>query len=164
MNPDDVDNMDFPLPVSVDDFSTVKPVSATYTQETDAFKGWICVYPIYFDASIPIKKGRKVKKSLAINNPNVIHLLYAVNKLNIKTCFEPTKRHPRTFDNFGRIRVNLLLDNGFYADQEMSTKKHLINKLAELLPEAQRSIGEIDHTDPEAVIAAGQRYLRTSKR
>ncbi|KAJ9071947.1 signal recognition particle subunit [Entomophthora muscae] len=144
-------------------FSDVRQSNALYAQDVAPFKDWICIYPIYFDANVSIHKGRKVKKAWAIKNPNVIHLMYAIHKLSFKTCFEPVKRHPRTFDNYGRIRVNLLLENGFYANQDVTTKHQLLQKIANLLPEAQRSIGEVDSSDLEAVVNAGKKYLRVAK-
>lgn len=38
MNPDDVDDMDFPLPIAVDDFSNLQPKKFLHSENTELFK------------------------------------------------------------------------------------------------------------------------------
>ncbi|KAI9298778.1 signal recognition particle, SRP19 subunit [Neoconidiobolus thromboides FSU 785] len=162
MNPEDVDDMDFPLPgvVAVDDFSNVGPKKMIYSEDEQKFKDWTVIYPIYFDKARKFGSGgRRVNKELAIDKPNVLHLLYVTHNLGLKTTFEVLKRHPKDFDNYGRIRVNLLLDNGFYCFDDITSKKQLLLKIAELLPNAKDTVDEVDTFDPKMLVEKANQLI-----
>jgi signal recognition particle subunit SRP19 len=89
---------------------------------------WV-LWPEYFDRSRPRSQGRKVKKGLAISDPNADLLSAALRQLGLQHKVELEKRYPANwFYSGGRVLV-----------EKTMPKSQLVKKVAELLIKAQRS-------------------------
>ncbi|KAJ1971216.1 signal recognition particle subunit, partial [Dimargaris xerosporica] len=110
---DDIDAMDFPLPLV-----PARPPPQPSTQLTkdrvnyvtdDA--AWVCLYPAYFDRSRSLQMGRRVSHDVAVDRPKARHIAEAVSRLHLRLLYEPEKIYPRDFLNPGRVKVELKDDN-----------------------------------------------------
>ncbi|KAJ2000752.1 signal recognition particle subunit [Coemansia thaxteri] len=138
----DVDDMDFPLPEppllapappsDIIERTRVAPTleGMRIVQDASQFKKWICLYPLYFDKSRSVEKGRKVPLALAIDSPHGRQLSVAVKEVGFNVCYEPNKSHPSDFFTPGRVRVQLFSDAGVPLRQDISTRKELMRKVA----------------------------------
>jgi signal recognition particle subunit SRP19 len=88
-------------PTAVPTFSQGPTVSAAEV------KSWVCLYPLYFDASRTKAEGRRVGKELAVQNPLATNIVEAVAALGLTARLEPDKMHPKDWGNPGRVRVDL---------------------------------------------------------
>jgi signal recognition particle subunit SRP19 len=89
---------------------------------------WV-LWPEYFDRSRPRSQGRKVKKGLAINNPDVDLLSAALKQLGLEHMVERDKCYPANwFSKGGRVLV-----------EKTGPKSVLVRKVGESLVKAQRS-------------------------
>ncbi|HTY46163.1 MAG TPA: signal recognition particle subunit SRP19/SEC65 family protein [Methanomassiliicoccales archaeon] len=94
----------------------------------DEEKAWV-LWPEYFDASRTRAAGRKVKKSLAVANPNLEMLEKAVQKLGLEYKVEAEKAFPGAwYEKKGRLLVDRTI-----------AKSELLPKVGELLVRSQRS-------------------------
>jgi signal recognition particle subunit SRP19 len=75
-------------------------------------KRWICLYPIYFDATRTRQEGRRVGKDLGVENPLARTIADAVAQTGLNVVFEPGKIHPKDWANPGRVRVELKSEDG----------------------------------------------------
>ncbi|KAJ1915863.1 signal recognition particle subunit [Mycoemilia scoparia] len=152
----DIDDMDFPLPESTttggsDSFPGMPQIDAQaksqflnnlskqfedvkLAENDEQFRDWICLYPIYFDKSRSLQKGRKLPKSLCVDNPHVKQLAEAVRRVGCSVCYEPHKTHPRDFFNQGRVRVRLNDDNKHPVRPDIPSRKVLMQKVGQILP------------------------------
>jgi len=73
--------------------------------DTDRYKHYQCLYPVYFDAARTRAQGRRVGKELAVANPLAREMVDAVQALGLSVVFEPGKTHPKDWSNPGRVRV-----------------------------------------------------------
>ncbi|KAK4526919.1 hypothetical protein GAYE_SCF29G4838 [Galdieria yellowstonensis] len=73
-------------------------------------KRWICIYPVYIDATCSLFQGRKISKHLCSESPNVEEIASSCSQLGFKILVEPNKKHPRDHFRKGRVRVNLYQD------------------------------------------------------
>ncbi|KAJ1984186.1 signal recognition particle subunit [Dimargaris cristalligena] len=149
---DDIDNMDFPLPL----VPTSLPAdlghhNVKYVTDDARFKDWVCLYPLYFDRNHSIEEGRRVNLDLAVERPRVRHLAEAVSDLHLELLFEPDKIHPRDFLNPGRVKVQLRHEGGQLLNSSITDRKSLYRKVARLLPEIMETltIDELDMTEEE---------------
>ncbi|KAL1917981.1 uncharacterized protein VTP21DRAFT_3247 [Calcarisporiella thermophila] len=145
MNPDDVDNMELPLPTEADSGLIREQLGmnmipgSRLTKDGSEFKTWVCVYPIYIDAGRSVESGRRIPKSKAVDNPHVFHMVHALKKLNMPVAFEPGKSHPRDWANPGRVRT-LIKANGMWIHPTIRNRKQLYLKIAELVPEVSKEV------------------------
>ena len=94
----------------------------------DEDTAWV-LWPEYFDRSRPRSQGRKVKKGLAINNPNVDVISSALKQLGLEHKVEREKSYPANWiSKGGRVLV-----------QKGLPKSQLLQKVGEALVKAQRS-------------------------
>lgn len=75
--------------------------------DPEMYKSWHCIYPIYFDSTRSKLEGRRVGKSLAVENPLAREIVDAVQNLQLRVVFEPGKTHPKDWANPGRVKVDL---------------------------------------------------------
>ncbi|KAJ1915878.1 signal recognition particle subunit [Tieghemiomyces parasiticus] len=149
---DDIDNMDFPLPmVPASAFPGAPERNIRYVEDSSQFKSWICLYPIYFDRNRSVQDGRRVGKDLAVDRPRAQHLAEAVSDLHLQLLFEPEKIHPRDFLNPGRVKVQLKNPDGSPALASIPNRNTLYQRVAKLLPETMQSVtlDEPDFTEEE---------------
>ncbi|KAJ2553268.1 signal recognition particle subunit [Coemansia sp. RSA 1933] len=141
----DVDDMDFPLP-SQPTFSNFQTQEAAdpggvrigqslggmqVVSDASRFKDWVCLYPLYFDKSRSLNKGRKVSAALAIDSPHGRQLSMAVKEVGLNVCYEPNKSHPRDFFTPGRVRVQVFDTAGRPMRADVPNRKILCRKVAE---------------------------------
>ena len=98
------------------------------------FKKWVILYPIYLDKKYSLKKGRRVGEKWAIDNPNVIEITDCCKNLGFFAAIED-KRHPGDFWKRGRTRVRIRDGEGNLIVPEIPTRKALLYKIAEMIPE-----------------------------
>jgi len=80
--------------------------------DTSKSKRWICLYPVYFDASKSRAEGRRVGKAQAVDNPLARTIAGAAAQNGLKVVFEPANIHPKDWSNPGRVRVELKSEDG----------------------------------------------------
>ena len=80
------------------------------TQQKDV-KSWIVMYPAYIDESLTLEEGRKVSKALALQNPTVIELKQACDRLKLTAVMEK-KFYPRQQWVMGRLKIQMKDDSG----------------------------------------------------
>ncbi|MDH7509299.1 MAG: signal recognition particle subunit SRP19/SEC65 family protein [Methanomassiliicoccales archaeon] len=94
----------------------------------DEDTAWV-LWPEYFDIKRKRSQGRKVRRSLAINDPTVELLAKAVEKLGLEYRIEKDKAYPSNWwDHKGRILV-----------EKSMPKSKLIALVAAELSKIQRS-------------------------
>ncbi|MDH4123495.1 MAG: signal recognition particle protein Srp19 [Thermoplasmata archaeon] len=65
------------------------------------------IWPSYFDIRLPESGGRRVKKALCIENPDIEKLSEALKKLNLKFEIERDKAYPsKWWKKEGRLVVD----------------------------------------------------------
>ena len=79
------------------------------------------IWPIYFDLNISRSNGRRVPKSLAIQNPSIDDILKAAKRLRLNPILEE-KAHPSRWWSRGRILVD-----------KKEKKREILRKIAEQL-------------------------------
>ncbi|KAG4301507.1 hypothetical protein PCK1_002220 [Pneumocystis canis] len=94
-----------------------KPI---YVENTQSFRRWMILYPIYFDAKRSIKGGRKVLVNMAVMNPLAKTIANGAKALGFSCIFEPNKTHPKDWANPGRIRI-FFKDNGIPVHSSLKT-------------------------------------------
>ncbi|KAJ2847390.1 signal recognition particle subunit [Coemansia brasiliensis] len=139
----DVDDMDFPLPEDTSP-ALAQPTGGIrigqslggmkVVNDASQFKKWVCLYPIYFDKSLSLEKGRKVPIALAVDSPFGRQISMAVKQVGLHVCFEPNKTHPRDFFRPGRVRVKLFDEQGRPMRPDIPNRKVLLRKVAEAMP------------------------------
>lgn len=90
-------------------------------------KHWVCLYPIYFDASRSVNGGRRVNADLAVQNPLARTIADAVATLQLRCVFDPSKTHPKDWDNPGRVKVDVKGKDGNWTAKAkgVANKRHL---------------------------------------
>ena len=78
--------------------------------DSDKYKGYQCLYPLYFDKRRSRAEGRRVGKDLAVENPLARDIVDAAQELGMNVVFEPAKMHPKDWANPGRLRVLIKRD------------------------------------------------------
>ncbi|KAJ2808743.1 signal recognition particle subunit [Coemansia furcata] len=147
----DVDDMDFPLPEP----PLIEPMVVPYTAPPVArpegirpgqtfdgmklvsddmqYKRWVCLYPLYFDKSRSVEKGRRVPLSIAVEEPHARQMSVAVKEVGFNVCYEPNKSHPADFFTPGRVRVQLFNDSGVPMRPDITTRKELMRRVAVMM-------------------------------
>ncbi|KAI8806470.1 signal recognition particle, SRP19 subunit [Cladochytrium replicatum] len=132
---------------------------------------WVSVYPVYIDSTKTQQEGRRIPPSKCHPAPVAIYMAEATRLLGLSCVLEGDKRHPRDPFAFGRLRVELyvrtpLVPARAAAEQgkpsvkklmraDIPTKRVLLEKIAELLPQAEENMKA---QDPRlATIAAASR-------
>lgn len=86
---------------------------------------WV-IWPVYFDANVSRKEGRKVSKELAIKNPSIDDIYKAAKKLGLNPVKEE-KAYPK---RWWRKEGRLLID-------KKGKKMEIIKKIAEIIKQSQ---------------------------
>lgn len=94
----------------------------------DEEKAWV-LWPEYFDSARTRAEGRKVSRSLAIDQPTLDMVALAVKKLGLEHKVESDKAYPGNwYAHGGRVLV-----------EKKMKKAQLLVKVAELMKRSQRS-------------------------
>ncbi|GIX65769.1 signal recognition particle [Babesia caballi] len=104
---------------------------------------WVVIYPAYFDKKATVSGGRRVNKSLAVDNPRVEDIRAVCEKLKVPYVVEAVrtfiirlemmlqdKTYPRDCLNPGRIRVYFLHPS---AESKATTKCAFLYEIAPLI-------------------------------
>jgi len=97
-------------------------------KEFDADKAWV-LWPEYFDINRTREQGRRVKKSLAVAEPQVANIIKAVERLGLGWKIEEGKSYPGAWWNKQGL---LLVENNM-------PKSQLLVKVAEELKRIQKA-------------------------
>ncbi|KAI9783092.1 MAG: signal recognition particle subunit [Geoglossum umbratile] len=89
--------------------------------DSDRYKGYQCLYPLYFDRGRSRAEGRRVGKELAVENPLARDIVDAAQELGMSVVFEPAKMHPKDWANPGRVRVLIKQDGKAVNSQVKNT-------------------------------------------
>jgi len=93
-------------------------------------KTWTCIYPIYIDAKRPYGTGsRRLPREKSVWWPLSKDITDAAVHLRLMTIHEPNKRHPKDWDNPGRVRVELKR-NGRFMNPAIKSKKQLLEAIS----------------------------------
>ena len=76
------------------------------TARTSFFKNQFVLYPVYINASRPISGGRKYRKAISVDNPQVQEIRKALETMHVQFTFEAAKKHPRNQETAGRFIIN----------------------------------------------------------
>jgi len=93
-------------------------------------KTWTCIYPIYIDAKRPYGTGsRRLPREKSVWWPLSKDITDVAVRLHLITIHEPNKRHPKDWDNPGRVRVELKR-NGKFMNPAIKSKKQLLEAIS----------------------------------
>ena len=108
----------------------ILPQSESYTMGTGAnakYKTWPCIWPTYIDGNKSTKEGRRIAKSMAVENPSVQDISEVLQSLNVRHAAQPFKGYPRDVEsrwyNPGRI---------LYDIEQMQTQPTAMSMIIEL--------------------------------
>ncbi|XP_063901562.1 probable signal recognition particle 19 kDa protein [Zophobas morio] len=94
-------------------------------KDYSAQENWVVFYPTYINNKKTFRDGRKVSKINCCENPTVQEIYDVLQKHQFACALEPNKRHPRDWDNFGRVRVQLKNENGTLLHKHVIRRRDL---------------------------------------
>lgn len=97
-------------------------------------KKWIVLYPVYINSKKTIAEGRRICTTKACENPTCAEIGDCCSHLKIPFAIEIDKAYPRDFMQRGRVRVLLKRDDGTLYNPDISSRKQLMLRVAELVP------------------------------
>ncbi|XP_074292128.1 signal recognition particle 19 kDa protein [Silene latifolia] len=97
-------------------------------------KKWVVIYPIYINSKKTIAEGRRICATKACENPNCTEISDCCRHLKLPAAIELDKAYPRDFMQRGRVRVMLKREDGSLTNPEISSRKQLMLRIAELVP------------------------------
>ena len=80
--------------------------------DANTAKKWVCLYPVYFDASRSRQEGRRVGKELAVLNPLARTMADACANVGLRVFIDVGKTHPKDWANCGRVKVEMRDEEG----------------------------------------------------
>jgi len=93
-------------------------------------KRWTTLYPIYIDAKRPLHKNeRRVPRSASVWWPLSADMGEACARLGFNTLHDQGKRHPKDWENPGRVKVQFKKD-GKLVNPAVRTKKQLLLRVS----------------------------------
>ncbi|ESQ30759.1 hypothetical protein EUTSA_v10011800mg [Eutrema salsugineum] len=97
-------------------------------------KKWVVMYPVYINSKKTVAEGRRISLSKACENPNCIEISDCCKHLKLPSAVEIDKAYPRDFMQVGRVRVQLKREDGTLLNPAITSRKQLMQKIAELVP------------------------------
>ncbi|KAH9624263.1 hypothetical protein KSS87_008216 [Heliosperma pusillum] len=97
-------------------------------------KKWVVIYPIYINSKKTIAEGRRICATKACESPNCTEISDCCRHLKLPSAIELDKAYPRDFMQRGRVRVMLKREDGSLTNPEISSRKQLMLRIAELVP------------------------------
>ncbi len=92
-------------------------------------KMWTTVYPAYLNSNHLKSKGRKVPKTIAVENPTLMEISEVLTFFKLHHCLE-NKAYPRDILERGRVKVKLFDDTKTALNSEIPNSKHYNRDLA----------------------------------
>jgi signal recognition particle subunit SRP19 len=84
------------------------PLSQTFSMN---YKSFVCLWPTYIDSSKTVKEGRRIGKSLGVDQPSVQDISEVLQTINVRHVIQPYKGYPRDTEsrwyNEGRVLYDL---------------------------------------------------------
>ncbi|GAA5844038.1 hypothetical protein JCM11251_003006 [Rhodosporidiobolus azoricus] len=162
---DDELPLDAPAPSSLDqghpagDFGGTIPKAlrigydgSLRTVTAEEFKGWETIYPIYVDAKRPQQDGaRRVNSKTAVQWPQAEQMAKACRQLGFETVFEPSKTHPKDWENPGRVRVMLKREDGKPQNSTIKNKRILLTRICDMLRPFQPTAPPATESNPNPI-------------
>ncbi|CAN7046056.1 unnamed protein product [Brassica oleracea var. botrytis] len=97
-------------------------------------KKWVVMYPVYINSKKSVAEGRRISLSKACENPNCIEITDCCKHLKLPSAVEIDKAYPRDFMQVGRVRVQLKREDGTLLNPAITSRKQLMQKIADLVP------------------------------
>ncbi|KAI3689903.1 hypothetical protein L2E82_47873 [Cichorium intybus] len=116
------------------------------------FKKWNILYPVYINSKKTIAEGRRICAAKACENPTAVEIGDCCSHLKVPFAIELDKAYPRDFMQVGRVRFILKRPDGTLYNPAISSKKHLMLHIAELVP---RHPGRVKKQEPTATSNTG---------
>ncbi|GAB2220071.1 hypothetical protein Drorol1_Dr00007714 [Drosera rotundifolia] len=101
--------------------------------EGEVTKKSVILYPIYINSKKTIPEGRRISIGKACENPTCIEIADCCKYLKLP-CKIEDKVYPRDFLQVGRVRVALKREDGTFTNPEISSRKQLMLRVAEMVP------------------------------
>lgn len=101
--------------------------------------GWVCIYPVYIDASRSLKGGRRVAKEHCCLRPTARQIAEVANALHLPVFIDGRKRHPHDCFTYGRCHIRLQRD-GRDVHPKIKTRKDLMRELGVKIPRLKSRI------------------------
>ncbi|XP_058095301.1 signal recognition particle 19 kDa protein-like [Magnolia sinica] len=98
-------------------------------------KRWVVFYPIYINSKKTLAEGRRISAIKACESPTCLEIGDCCKYLKLPFAVEVDKAYPRDFMQRGRVRVLLKNIDGTFYNPEITSRKQLMLKVAELVPE-----------------------------
>ncbi|WVQ81802.1 hypothetical protein IAT38_003929 [Cryptococcus sp. DSM 104549] len=117
--------------------------------DPSVFKGWNCIYPIYFDAKVSINGGRRVPRTSSLWWPQASQIAQACRSLGLPCVLEADKTHPADWENPGRVRVQFEKD-GRFANPIVKNRTQLYKHISDQLTQHHPSLTFNPNTTPSA--------------
>jgi signal recognition particle subunit SRP19 len=111
---EDIDTL-VPAPKPTNPQAFQRPVTTSRPDpgfDANTAKRWVCLYPVYFDASRSRAEGRRVSKKLAVANPLARTMADACAGVGLRVFIDVGKTHPKDWANPGRVKVELKDEEG----------------------------------------------------
>ena len=104
----------------------------------DADRSWKIIYPAYINANHTLKKGRRISKQFAVENPTYQEIGDVFGSLGLDYIVESTKHYSREPDRerwqLGRVKVKITDENGNPVNSQVPTKNELMKYTASMIP------------------------------
>jgi len=99
-------------------------------------KRWAIFWPTYINAKKSPKEGRRIPQSKAVDNPSIPEIVEVLKSLQFPHVVEQ-KGYPRDYLDRWRVRVQLWDDNENPLVPELDSRRKLMYRLAELIPQTK---------------------------
>ena len=98
-----------------------------------AARSWISIYPCYINAVRKLEEGRRLPKAQCCPNPHIQQMAMVCRMMEpkLQAIMEVAPMHPRDFFSRGRLRVKLKNDDGTFANPAFTSKKAVMQHLAQ---------------------------------
>ena len=84
---------------------------------------WVSIYPPYINARLKVSEGRRISKTIAVDNPQLQEISMILTLLRIMHAVEPMKAYSRDVLCRGRVKAQLKMPDGSLANPEVPTSR-----------------------------------------
>ncbi|GFS92093.1 signal recognition particle 19 kDa protein [Nephila pilipes] len=99
---------------------------------------WICIYPAYINSKKTYAEGRRIKKGKCVENPTcqeIRDVLDAASfQIGVENKLYSREQNKDSVVFRGRVRVQLKNDDGSLVNPKFSSRKDLLEYVAETIP------------------------------
>ncbi|TDH68199.1 hypothetical protein CCR75_003236 [Bremia lactucae] len=119
--------------------------------EGTSTSNFVTFYPNYIDSKKTLQQGRRISKELCCDTPTADEMSEVCTYFKLPHVLEPHKKYPRDWLRSGRIRVRILRNDGTPEISEIPTRKALMIKMADLIPNLQSRKLRLEREAEEAL-------------